>query len=511
MTFPRSLALALVAAASLAAHLPRITAPPLDYHHHRQVNTAAIARNYAQDGLRFLEPRIDWEGPYKGRAATEFPLYMWLMGLLWPVAGLGAVWGRVLAALFSAGTACYLYVFLERDLDPRRAFWAAVLFSFIPLEVFFGRTIQPEAIALLGTMGALFHWDRSFTAERRAWDWLAATAWAALAVGSKLPYAFILVPLAFRGWQRVGAAAFRRPSFWAAPVLALGAVWAWYRHASAGVYVVPAHPSEFLSMLRYDELARYVRFQFVSRQPELAIGWAAMPFWLIGVRQAWRESRSFYFFWWGLVAFSLVAAGGYAFHHEYTSLPFAPVNAVFIGLGCAWALDRAGRRARAAALVGLAAIPVFCAGRIHHWYRQKFQYLAGAAAAADSVSKPDDLFVCNERASSVMLFYLGRRGWSWGLPETPHDENARRIEERLAGGAAFFATPKDAGFQGPAASPDAAYVYARYPLVYDREGLLIFALRDGKPGPIERQARDLQGEGAPGLRRPRREKVSKTL
>jgi len=100
----RSTRLALVLAASLLAHARGLFAPPLDYHHHRQVNTAAIARNYHRHGLEFASPRIDWRGDYQGRAATEFPLYMWLVGLLWPLGGLGELWGRLLSALFSAAT-----------------------------------------------------------------------------------------------------------------------------------------------------------------------------------------------------------------------------------------------------------------------------------------------------------------------------------------------------------------------------------------------------------------------
>ena len=71
-----------IVAVSLIPHLQAISAPMLDYHYHRQCNTAAIAREFLSNGLRFFHPQITWEGPYSGLAATEFPLYMWLMGLL---------------------------------------------------------------------------------------------------------------------------------------------------------------------------------------------------------------------------------------------------------------------------------------------------------------------------------------------------------------------------------------------------------------------------------------------
>src|SRR5208282_4855136 len=102
---------------SVLPHLYGITSPPLDYHFHRQVNTAAIARNFHDDGLPLLHPRIDWDGNNRTVAATEFPLYMWLVGLFWGVFGLGDLWGRILSVFFSGLTAVVLYRFLKRWLD----------------------------------------------------------------------------------------------------------------------------------------------------------------------------------------------------------------------------------------------------------------------------------------------------------------------------------------------------------------------------------------------------------
>lgn len=103
----------LILSASVLVHLKGATAPPLDYHFHRQCNTAAIAQNFHENGLNFLRPQIDWQGGKAARAATEFPLYMWLVGLLWPLGGLGLLWGRWLSIAFSAAAAVYLFLFLE--------------------------------------------------------------------------------------------------------------------------------------------------------------------------------------------------------------------------------------------------------------------------------------------------------------------------------------------------------------------------------------------------------------
>lgn len=470
----RSGELLLVAAVSLAVHLPGLTAPPLDYHHHRQVNTAAVARNYARESLAILKPQIDWEGPRSGgHAGTELPLYMWLMGLLWPLLGLGAVWGRVLSVVCSALTAAYLYLLVERKLDRRTALWSALAFSFIPIEIYFGRTIQPEAMALLGTMAALLHWDRWLARDAKPWDWPAAVAAAFVAVGLKLPYAYVLGPLAVLAH---GRGRLWTPAALAAAPLALGLALAWYKWAASGSYVVPVKAAQFASLINHGPLWTYFEKTFIQRLPELFIGWAALPFWLLGAARGWR---SFFGVWWGFVALSLLAAGEYAYRHEYTGLPWAPVNAVFIGLGLARLLET--RRPLALALA--AAVPALAAYRVSHWYKQGFPFLAGAGAAADAVSARGDLFVTNERANSVVLYYLDRLGWSWSLQEAG-PKSLGLLDEKVAAGARFFATDK------AALSGIYAERLARHPLVWDDGALAIYDLRgsSARPGPASRRA-----------------------
>lgn len=479
----RSFCLAAVVAASLLSHAKGLLAPPLDYHYHRQVNTAAIARNYHRNGLDFLKPQVDWAGPDRGRAATELPVYLWLVGLFWPLAGLGELWGRFLSAAFSALTALYLFRLVEKDLGLKTAFWAGLFFSCIPLEIYFGRTIQPEAAALLAATAALFHWRRAFSAEASVWDWPAAVLAAFLAVGMKLPFIFILGPLAFIAWEKLGPRFWISLKVWAAPLLALGGVYAWYRYASFGTYVVPTRADQFWFLLEYARLPYFTFFQFTSRFPELAATYGGLILGWFGLRRILpsRELR-LYPVWWACVALSLIAGSGYTFHHEYTSLPFAPINAVFMGAGAAYLIERlrsvsAARRRWAAAglCLLLLSVPVHAVLRIKHWYRQNYEFLAHAAQAANAVSSPDDLFVANERASSVFLYYLDRRGWSWDLAEIG-ESNLAQMEQRIGQGAKFFITQKAGAFAGK----DGFYsrwFYERFPVVYDAGGLLIFKLR----------------------------------
>lgn len=484
-------AVAAIVACSLAFHLKGLTAPPLDYHYHRQVNTAAIARNYAEQGDHFLHPRIDWEGPQTGdHAATEFPLYMWLMGVLWPVFHLGDVWGRLISVAFSALAAVYLYLFLERRYAAKEALTAALLYGMIPVQIYFGRTIQPEGLAMAASLASLYHWDR-FLDENSDLHWSLAIVAAFLAIAHKLPYVYILLVLACMAYLKKGWAAFKDHAVLVAPALCGAAVFTWYRYASTGAYVVPTHAGEFFQMLQYGKLAYYAQYQFLSRLPELCATWPGMAFAALGARWLWKRGERLAFLWWAAVGLHLVAGGGYSFAHEYTCLPWAPVMALFIAVGLLGAWKRSASlarpaAARAAVAAAVLAIPVSAVYRIHRWYGQNFPFLARAAEAADAVSAPYDLFVCNQRASSVYLYYLRRRGWSWNLNEP--GPGVAGILEKAQLGARFFATAAE-----DLTPEERSWIESRFARVYDQDGLQIYRIDGRQP------AVDLLG-----LARPRR-------
>ena len=80
-------------------------APLVDEQAWRQTDTAAIARNYFEEGRPFLYPSVDWRGGTPGYVEMEFPLYPYLVAKLYAAFGRADEWiGRLVSALFSAGT-----------------------------------------------------------------------------------------------------------------------------------------------------------------------------------------------------------------------------------------------------------------------------------------------------------------------------------------------------------------------------------------------------------------------
>ncbi|SVD76026.1 uncharacterized protein METZ01_LOCUS428880, partial [marine metagenome] len=71
----------------LSLRLLGLMEPLIDKQAWRQTDTAAIARNYYEEGYTLFHPRVDWRGTSSGFVESNFPLYPFVVGLLYSVVG----------------------------------------------------------------------------------------------------------------------------------------------------------------------------------------------------------------------------------------------------------------------------------------------------------------------------------------------------------------------------------------------------------------------------------------
>src|SRR5262245_36400640 len=106
------LVLILLVAATL--RLQYITAPLLDAHRWRQVDTAAVARAFYEGPMNPLRPEANWGGAH-GAVESEFPLLSFVVAIFYKLFGVSETWGRLVVAFFSVSTVALVYL-LARDL-----------------------------------------------------------------------------------------------------------------------------------------------------------------------------------------------------------------------------------------------------------------------------------------------------------------------------------------------------------------------------------------------------------
>ncbi|KXK12265.1 MAG: hypothetical protein UZ22_OP11002000064 [Microgenomates bacterium OLB23] len=194
--------------AALALRLYKIDTPLADWHSWRQVDTAAVGRNFAEGEFNMLFPRYDdlsniQSGQYnpEGYRFVEFPIYNAIFGALYkylPVVPI-EVYGRLTSIFFSLIIIAIIYYFALREHSRTAAVGAAFIYATFPFFVFYSRVVLPETTALGFSFMALFFAYVWAHAKHRASIVLLVLSWACAAASIlvKPTVIFYFLPLAY--------------------------------------------------------------------------------------------------------------------------------------------------------------------------------------------------------------------------------------------------------------------------------------------------------------------------
>lgn len=141
---------------AIGFRLYKIDIPLADLHSWRQVDTAAVARNFTKTGIDLLHPRYDdlssiqsgIENP-NGIRMVELPIYSAIFSALYkylPIFDL-EVYGRITTAFFSLIIILIIYYIALHEKNRIAAISAALIYSIFPFFVYFSRIILPETTA----------------------------------------------------------------------------------------------------------------------------------------------------------------------------------------------------------------------------------------------------------------------------------------------------------------------------------------------------------------------------
>lgn len=443
-----------ILALGLAGRLVELQGPLIDDQAWRQTDTAAIARNFYEEGYDLFHPRVDWRGKTPGYVEMNFPLYSFLVACLYGLLGGVHEWaGRLLSALFSTAAGGLLYALARRlGADCWTARLSALFFLIFPLNLFFGRAFMPEALMLLLSAAALLGFARWVQTQRGGDFWL-AVLWASLCFLVKIPTLYLGFPLVALAWSAWGWGFWRRPALWAylGLVLLPAAAWHWHAHQlfcqtglTFGIWGHQGYDKWSRELLFTGEfyvemLQRFGHSIFTPLGSLLAV---------LGLRRQWgaRQEGMLYAWLGGLVLYLfLIPEGNYRL--PYYQVPFVPVGAMLAGRGLAPLLGK-GRRWLAGALVLLiggysawAVVPYYRpADNLYRYYRACFR--AGQvldqrlpASALLVVGDLDENAGTPHRAQSpTLLYYCHRKGWQ----VTPDEFSAATLDSLAGRGAGFF-------------------------------------------------------------------------
>ena len=456
----------------LVLRLIGLQEPLIDKQAWRQTDTAAIARNFYQEGYSLFYPRVDWRGSTSGHVEANFPLYPFAVSVLYSLAGGSYEWiGRFVAALCSTATAAFLYLLaLRLGMRPRGALLGAMLYLLFPLSIYYGRTFMPEGLMLFLGVGALWAFARWIDSGGR-WDFALAAFLAALSFLVKIPTLYLGFPLVALAWMRWGWRFVLKPSLWLYLVLVMVPAVLWYWHASM-LFEETGLTFGIWNRSGYDKWDRTLLFEshFYLTMAErfwyrvyTPIGLALV---LGGLALLPNRRREWMLWVWmaGLLLYLFLVPEGNRKLHYY-QLPFVPLGALLVGRVFEVLLGedeaRRGGWTRivrnwkpyqrvllvSAAVIGIAASSTWALrpyyeqpGNIHDYYQSC--YLAGQIL--DAKLPPDAMLVIGDvdenagaldrSQSPTFLYYCNRKGWQI----TPDEFASDRLDSLATAGADYF-------------------------------------------------------------------------
>lgn len=392
-----------------------IANPPLEVGHNwRQTTVLMVARNYYEDGLDLLHPRVDMAGELSGITGMEFPLLNALIAIAGFVFGFDAGWGRLINLIVSSWGLWMFYRLVLRFHTKRIALFAAVLLG-TSIWFDFSRKIMPDTFAMAFLIGALYFGARYMAHEalQRRWVFLFVFGALLLLAGlSKLPVVYALPLLGLIAL----APESERKRLW--PLVAVGAVvsvpifW-WYFVWVPHLNLTYGYTHFFMGvgwMQGMDELAADLPNtlrQFYDA-PLKYTGFIAVLggcLWSIKTRErrVWIPAAVLVL----CFAVIMVKSGNNFPRHNYYMVPFAPVMAWIAAYG----IGQISRQRLAIACVAVIAIEGVANQQHEFFLRTNQAALLELEADLDAVIQPGARVAINSGLYPTPMYFAHRKGW----------------------------------------------------------------------------------------------------
>jgi 4-amino-4-deoxy-L-arabinose transferase-like glycosyltransferase len=410
-----------ICALAVAARLVFINQPYIDHWSWRQSDVAAIARNFLQNGFRFVYPQIDWAGNAPGYVGTEFPILPFIAAVCYKFAGVHEWICRIQAVILFAVSLPFFFLLVREIFGSTAAVWASFFYCFTPLNVFAGRSFMPDVPSLSLAIVGLYFFLR-WVQHSQSSSFFVAAVGISLSFLIKITSIIIVVPLVYLAVAEGGelgsgggsdADRGHRPRLqlilFTAIALLPSAIWYWHAHQIAENF----YPHHFFGAggIRIESFSWYshiARQTFVSSlTPVLSV----MA--LVGLFVAPRSRYARLFHWWLVAMIVFIIVVGYGNRHRWYQLPLVPIAAAFAGAGCAFVGPKISSRVIA---VTLSILLVSSFTTLAFWCIQPF-YQSSAAQLRDAglelkkVTPPDALIVAADMGDPTIFYYAERQGW----------------------------------------------------------------------------------------------------
>lgn len=422
--------LVLIILGGLFLRLYKFNAPVADWHSWRQVDTSAVSRNFINEGFDIFHPRFDdlsnvqTSGKYdnpQGYRFVEFPLYNLLQAggfLIFDKFTLEE-WGRIVTIFSSLISTIFLFLIVRRFGNPTSAILAAFFYSFLPFNIFWGRTILPDQSMIMATLGGIYFfskWMDSLKIKKTAKKYLffvLAIIFLASALLLKPLAAFFFVPVLVLSFEKWKLSIFKRLDLWIIAFFSFLPLLLWRLWMLQFPQGIADSTWLFEGSLRFKGAFFY--WIFANRIGEFILGFWGLPILVLGIIRKNKNLVFLSFLISSLLYIFVVARGNV--QHSYYQIPIIPTICIFLALGSELLINPSKQffsKYISLAVLLFSVLLMFSLSWkvVRDYYNIQNQSIIATGEAVDKIAPKDAKVVAPYEGDTTLLYYTKRKGWA---------------------------------------------------------------------------------------------------
>ncbi|GAB3636518.1 hypothetical protein GCM10027422_21080 [Hymenobacter arcticus] len=448
----------------------------MSLHVWRQCNTMAVARNFYEESMNILAPRVDRRNTTDGVTGMQFPSYEYLVAIGYQVVGFHEALPRLINwVIYMLGVVAFYHLAKQVSGSVWLGAVGAWGLAWSPEVYYHGVNALPDILALTASLAGLL-WFGRWRENKRVTTLVISLLFVTLAGLTKLQFLVIGFPIAvfvLRDLLQRRYSGLQVAQLVGYAVVSVGVTLAWYAYALR--LIASSGLADFgLEIRPAPDLATgwfILKRNLISDLPEVILGYGSLVLFVVGLWRLVRRAPMQHPWFgpglaWGagLLAYYFIELNQMR-SHAYYLLPLLPVLLLLAAWGGAWL--RRFPRARPLLVVALLIQPLWAVARID-WGRwvnhspdvapELFDPATRAALAAATppgarcVVGPDD-------SGCISFYFLHKKGFGFDEPgqlaASTYSGNTY-LADCVAGGARYLYTTDTLGLSDPKLQPNLA-------------------------------------------------------
>lgn len=403
----------------------RVNIPLGDWHSWRQVDTAAVSRNFIKEGFDFLHPRYDDMAPVSQPPLpnperyrfVEFPIYSGLVAVVYLIWGqVEVIYGRQVSVLFSLMSIVFLYLLVRKFSGVRIGLMAAFFFAFLPYNIYFSRVFLPEPMMIFASLAALYFFVKYLEKERVLFFAL-TVLFLNVAILTKPYMLYLAIPMIYFAFHHHGIKAFTNFKLYLLAAFSTAPLLAWRGWMMQYPEGIPSAAWLFNGdNIRYK--GAFLHWIIGERLGREILTVAGFTLTTLGVFLQPKKGQTWFFHFWllAVILYVVILAKGNV-EHDYYQIPLIPILAIFMARSVDFLIFESKKY-----LIRWIVIPstlfliilTFALG----WYQVRgfYQINNGAIMQAGDVARvilpKDAKVIAPYGRNTAFLYQLDRPGWS---------------------------------------------------------------------------------------------------